>query len=281
MVRLMLLLSILTCAVAKSEPTALDVDEDGTVTPLTDGLIILRQLFGFEGDSLVAGALGDNCKNCSASAISEKVRFMATNPIGASGSDSAQTGLSNIKITAANGKIMHVLRIMGIDGGIIADNELEILFYSSFDTTFGIRNLIFNLKAKDYDATYDYPVHSVGKEFMPLQPVAECGTQLAREYYVTENTRGVPALSVFDIYLWDLSPNGHDLAIETSQSDGGLYILSDEYELDSATELTSQPWDCASTHNLEAGTKLRKLVYMGQLDQMLPQPFNIEILSNE
>jgi len=36
----------------------LDVDDDGEVKPLSDGLLIIRHLFGFEGDALVSGALG-------------------------------------------------------------------------------------------------------------------------------------------------------------------------------------------------------------------------------
>ena len=35
-----------------------DVDCDGEVRALTDGLIIIRYLFGFTGDSLTSGALG-------------------------------------------------------------------------------------------------------------------------------------------------------------------------------------------------------------------------------
>ena len=35
-----------------------DVDGDGEVRALTDGLIIIRYLFGFTGDSLTSGALG-------------------------------------------------------------------------------------------------------------------------------------------------------------------------------------------------------------------------------
>ena len=37
---------------------ALDVDDDGEVKALSDGLLIIRHLFGFEGDALVSGALG-------------------------------------------------------------------------------------------------------------------------------------------------------------------------------------------------------------------------------
>jgi len=40
----------------------LDVDDDGEVKALSDGLLIIRHLFGFEGSSLVSGALGLNAQ---------------------------------------------------------------------------------------------------------------------------------------------------------------------------------------------------------------------------
>ena len=36
----------------------LDVDDDGATMPLTDGLLILRYLFGFRGAALIGGAVG-------------------------------------------------------------------------------------------------------------------------------------------------------------------------------------------------------------------------------
>ena len=36
----------------------LDIDQDGSTGALTDGLLLLRYLFGFSGETLVAGALG-------------------------------------------------------------------------------------------------------------------------------------------------------------------------------------------------------------------------------
>jgi hypothetical protein len=49
---------------------SLDVDGDGEVQPLTDGLLILRRLFGFSDAALTAGAVdtGD-CTRCDAAAI--------------------------------------------------------------------------------------------------------------------------------------------------------------------------------------------------------------------
>ncbi len=34
----------------------MDIDGDGATKPLTDGLLVLRYLFGFRGDELMSGA---------------------------------------------------------------------------------------------------------------------------------------------------------------------------------------------------------------------------------
>jgi hypothetical protein len=47
----------------------LDIDGDGAVEPLTDGLLVLRYLFSFTGTTLTAGAVGDECTRCDAAAI--------------------------------------------------------------------------------------------------------------------------------------------------------------------------------------------------------------------
>jgi subtilisin-like proprotein convertase family protein len=48
----------------------LDIDGDGAVEPLTDGLLVLRYIFGFRGAVLVAGAVDTlNCTRCGAPAI--------------------------------------------------------------------------------------------------------------------------------------------------------------------------------------------------------------------
>ena len=51
-------------------PTGLyDIDGDGQAAPLTDGLMLLRYLFGFRGAILVANALGADCERCNGPAI--------------------------------------------------------------------------------------------------------------------------------------------------------------------------------------------------------------------
>jgi len=47
-------------AYLKADEIQLDVDGDGEVTALTDGLLIIRSLFGFSGTSLSASAIGPN-----------------------------------------------------------------------------------------------------------------------------------------------------------------------------------------------------------------------------
>ena len=48
---------------------ALDIDGDGTTQPLTDGLLVLRFLFGFGDGVLIAGAVDADCTRCDAPAI--------------------------------------------------------------------------------------------------------------------------------------------------------------------------------------------------------------------
>jgi hypothetical protein len=47
-----------------------DIDGDGAVTPLTDGLLTLRYQFGFTGATLITGAVNlGGCTRCDAASI--------------------------------------------------------------------------------------------------------------------------------------------------------------------------------------------------------------------
>jgi hypothetical protein len=50
-------------------PAILDVDGNGQLTALTDGLLVLRFLFGFSGVTLTSGAVGPGCTRCDSAAI--------------------------------------------------------------------------------------------------------------------------------------------------------------------------------------------------------------------
>ena len=47
----------------------LDIDGDGQSKALTDGLLLIRYLFGFSGDSLTAGAIGLDAERTTAEEI--------------------------------------------------------------------------------------------------------------------------------------------------------------------------------------------------------------------
>jgi hypothetical protein len=52
----------------------LDIDGDGESKPLTDGLLLIRYLFGFSGDSLVSGAIGTNAIRNTPDAVSAYIK---------------------------------------------------------------------------------------------------------------------------------------------------------------------------------------------------------------
>ena len=56
-------------ATATPSGATLDVDDDGSVRALTDGLLILRYLFGLRGDTLIASAVDPDCMRCEAGDI--------------------------------------------------------------------------------------------------------------------------------------------------------------------------------------------------------------------
>ena len=47
----------------------LDIDGDGEAGALTDGLLLIRYLFGFSGDSLISGAVSENAQRTTAAQI--------------------------------------------------------------------------------------------------------------------------------------------------------------------------------------------------------------------
>ena len=47
----------------------LDIDGNGQSKALTDGLLLIRYLFGFSGDSLTAGAFGEDAERTTAEEI--------------------------------------------------------------------------------------------------------------------------------------------------------------------------------------------------------------------
>jgi hypothetical protein len=50
-------------------PGTIDVDDNESITSLTDGLLMLRHIFGFTGSTLTSAAVGPNCGRCDAASI--------------------------------------------------------------------------------------------------------------------------------------------------------------------------------------------------------------------
>ncbi len=59
----------LSPTVTSTPGPGLDIDDVGGAQPLTDGLLLLRYLFGFRGTTLITGATGNGCGRCDAPAI--------------------------------------------------------------------------------------------------------------------------------------------------------------------------------------------------------------------
>ena len=55
----------------KAHESELDIDGDDQSEPLTDGLLLLRYLFGFEGSALINGAMGSNADRATASGVGD------------------------------------------------------------------------------------------------------------------------------------------------------------------------------------------------------------------
>ena len=54
----------------------IDIDADGKTEALTDGLLLLRYLFGFDGDALIQGAVAESATRTTAEEIREYIATM-------------------------------------------------------------------------------------------------------------------------------------------------------------------------------------------------------------
>ena len=58
--------------------SVMDIDDDGTTQALTDGLLLIRYLFGFRGDSLISNAVGQGATRTDAASIEDHLNEMMT-----------------------------------------------------------------------------------------------------------------------------------------------------------------------------------------------------------
>jgi hypothetical protein len=66
--------SELTSGYLTDADSQLDIDGDGESNPLTDGLLLIRYLFGFSSDSLTSDAIGDGAERDTAEEVEAYIK---------------------------------------------------------------------------------------------------------------------------------------------------------------------------------------------------------------
>ncbi len=95
---------------------SLDVDGNGSVDALTDGLLIIRHMFGIRDNSLIEDAVSDNCTNCEASEIETVIEQCAASGI---------TDIDgNGKVDALTDGLLNIRYIFGIRGAALITDSL-------------------------------------------------------------------------------------------------------------------------------------------------------------
>ena len=56
----------------------MDIDDDGDTAALSDGLLVIRYLFGFRGDALISNAVGQGATSTDAATIKDRLNEMMT-----------------------------------------------------------------------------------------------------------------------------------------------------------------------------------------------------------
>ena len=92
----------------------LDIDDDGTVGALTDGLLVIRHLFGFTGDALTSGALSTNALVTQPAAITERINGLGL----------ALDIDGNGKAEALTDGLLVIRRLFGFEGAALVSGAL-------------------------------------------------------------------------------------------------------------------------------------------------------------
>jgi len=60
----------------QNQNLTLDIDGDGEFDALTDGLLVVRSMFGLSGDALITGAIGTNAQRSSSNEIEQRIELL-------------------------------------------------------------------------------------------------------------------------------------------------------------------------------------------------------------
>ena len=93
---------------------SLDIDGDGTVGALTDGLLVIRHLFGFTGDALISGALSADASVTQPADITAQINGLGL-ALDIDGSGKAE---------ALTDGLLLIRRLFGFDGAALVSGAL-------------------------------------------------------------------------------------------------------------------------------------------------------------
>ncbi len=260
----------------ENQNLTLDVDGDGEFDALTDGLLIIRSMFGLSGDALVVGVVGQDAQFSSSDEIEQRLallgdkldidengqidaltdgllslRFLfglsgttlinnvVASGANRSGSDEIESYLSdlttfNINFTSKNffsvpenQKTVGILSATDVDGG-----ALTYSIVSSTDNNLVINSTtgeMFFISAPDYESKRSYRavVSATDGENTTIKGIQIAVTNVddvaavftsSPNFSIKENTSTVGIISASDIDSSNLefSVSGNDLAIENS-----------------------------------------------------------------
>ena len=105
-----------TAAHAAEPLCSLDIDGNGEATALTDGLLLIRHLFGFTGTTLTDGALGSGCSRCTGAEITAHLDTPACQALFDADGDGARTALTD--------GLLVIRHLFGFSGSTLTDGAL-------------------------------------------------------------------------------------------------------------------------------------------------------------
>ena len=106
----------------------LDIDGDGKALPLTDGLLIIRHLFGFSGDALVQGAIAEDAKIKLPTDIEDQLIAVKSGSVGNNPAiDLDGDGISNVEDLDDDGDgvldVNDAFPLIALDGRLDTDSD--------------------------------------------------------------------------------------------------------------------------------------------------------------
>ena len=98
----------------QNQNLTLDIDGDGEFDALTDGLLVIRSMFGLSGDALIDGVLGQNAQRSSSNEIEQRIVLLG-NKLDVDG---------NGQVDALTDGLLTLRFLFGLSGTTLVDNVI-------------------------------------------------------------------------------------------------------------------------------------------------------------